>query len=517
MADGNEHVLKGLLQHNYLPTTRPGKEELPPIFTSESFTPDVARQLVEAERLANAKGRKGGYDQLEYRLTRFNSVSRLLSIPHPFAHAELCIELHEHWAKFAYISINQNSQIKPRPHDDGRLIVMTGYGGATGKSQRSLDSSFGKRYLVRTDIANCFPSIYSHAIPWALVGHESAKKNKLNHDEWFNKIDKKFRASRRDETQGVSIGPGTSNIAAEIILGRVDEELRKRFSFVRYIDDYECYCDSEHEALEFVRQLERLVAKYKLQLNARKTRILRLPRPVTEDWILELGQHIPKTENPDVRDIFRFLDVAVCLAEKNPDCSILKYAASVVNGLKIAYPTNDACLNYLLGLTFHHSDLLPKLQNLIDSLLVKSFGGGVLDLGGACPKIEAVLNECIDLRRSDGMCWSLYLLGRVKHELSEELAKKLIETDDALAILTLYWAGDTHKKMVVDYASSLDQEDLHQLDRYWILLYQLFFDRRIDNPYPSEKCFEVLRDKGVSFMLPNNGELLKAPENGADF
>ena len=81
------------------------------------------------------------------------------------------------------------------------------------------------------------------------------------------------------------------------------------------------------------------------------------------------------------------------------------------------------------------------------------------------------------------MCWALYLLGRVRHELPDEIAKKLIDTDDALAILTLYWASDAHKQMVVDYAMTMDQGDSHQLDRYWVLLYQLFFDGRIKNPY----------------------------------
>ncbi len=127
-----------------------------------------------------------------------------------------------------------------------------------------------------------------------------------------------------------------------------------------------------------------------------------------------------------------------------------------------------------------------------------------MDFSGACPKIEAVLNECIELRRSDSMCWALYLLGRVQHEISEDIAKNLIDTDDALAILTLYWAGNSRKQLVIDYANTLDQSDSHQLDKYWILLYQLFFDDQIVNPYPSEKCFEVLRENQVSFMLPNN-------------
>jgi hypothetical protein len=38
--------------------------------------------------------------------------------------------------------------------------------------------SIGSRYVVKADISNCFPSIYTHSIPWALVGKESAKKDK---------------------------------------------------------------------------------------------------------------------------------------------------------------------------------------------------------------------------------------------------------------------------------------------------------------------------------------------------
>lgn len=507
-----EFFLKGLLQYNYFPTTRPGKEELPPIFTSEQFTPEVAVSLVKKEREANQKMRGAlGYDQLEYRLTRYNSVSRLLSIPHPFPYAELCFKLHENWDKLSYICYNQNSQIKPYPHEDGRLIIMAGYGGLIGNSQRSLGFSFGKRYLVRTDISNCFPSIYSHAIPWALVGHSEAKKNK-NKNDWFDEIDKKFRACHRNETQGVAIGPASSNIAAEIVLGRIDDELRKDFCFIRYIDDYECYCDSEHEAKDFVHQLEKLAAKFRLHLNIEKTKISRLPQPVTEDWILELEQHTPISNDPKEKDILRFLDIAVCLSRKHPNSSVLKYAANTINKLKIEYPKNKYCLNYLLGLSFHHSDLLPKLRFLIEGLRLEALGK-VINSGEVYEKIIDVLKECIELRRSDGICWALYLLGLVKYEISKNVAINLIDTNDALSILTLYWMGESHRNLVIDYVNNLDKDDLYEMDKHWILLYQLFFDDRIKNPYPGEKCFQVLKENKVSFMLKNDSASLNFEKN----
>lgn len=36
----------------------------------------------------------------------------------------------------------------------------------------------GNRYMIKTDISNCFPSMYSHALSWALVGKSEAKKCK---------------------------------------------------------------------------------------------------------------------------------------------------------------------------------------------------------------------------------------------------------------------------------------------------------------------------------------------------
>lgn len=39
------------------------------------------------------------------------------------------------------------------------------------------DLLIGKRYVVKADISTCFPSIYTHSIPWALAGKATAKKN----------------------------------------------------------------------------------------------------------------------------------------------------------------------------------------------------------------------------------------------------------------------------------------------------------------------------------------------------
>ena len=518
MAINKSFFIEGLLQYNYLPTTRKSKEELPPIFDSKKLSPDVARKLLSPEiGTAKDERRMRGYDQIDYRLTRYNSVSRTLSIPHPTAHSRLCLSLYEHWEKICYIAENPSSHIKPHDNDDGRVIIMSGYDGAAGKSWRKLNNSFGKRYCVKTDISNCFPSIYSHAVGWGLVGRKEAKDKRNNHKEWFNEIDRNIRSSRRLETQGIAIGPGTSNVIAEIILARIDQTLRdKKFSFERYIDDYECYCDSEEQAKSFVQHLERAASEYKLQLNIQKTRFTKLPQPVSDDWTLELGQHAPKANDATVFDVYRFLDVAVVLAGKHPESNVLKYAASVIEGLELPYSVGADCLNYLISLAFHHADLLPKLQKLIDLSYI-NFGELLVDLGEMNSKLDTLLRECATYRRSDGMCWALYYLGRVNSNATSETAKMVLETEDSLAITALYWAGDEHRTAVIDFAKTLDVEDIHELDRHWLLLYQLYKDGHIANPYRDDACFDILKEADVYFLLPKQELALKSPEPGSEF
>jgi len=103
------------------------------------------------------------------------------------------------------------------------------YGTTVDELNAFVDDSFTSRRLVTTDISNCYPSIYSHAVPWALVGPATAKANADKRSRWYNKIDQAVRWTKRNETNGVGIGPGTSTIVAEIILARIDADLSTKY------------------------------------------------------------------------------------------------------------------------------------------------------------------------------------------------------------------------------------------------------------------------------------------------
>lgn len=103
MSVDRDFVLSALLQHNFFPTQKKAKEEMPPIFTSVAFTPDVAKKLI-AGKPRKVEGYQG-YDAVEYKLTRFNGVPAAVLFPIP-PHTLTC--------RCAFMSIGTSWITSPR-------------------------------------------------------------------------------------------------------------------------------------------------------------------------------------------------------------------------------------------------------------------------------------------------------------------------------------------------------------------------------------------------------------------
>jgi len=500
MSVDKDFVLSALLQHNFFPVQSRDKDEMPPVFSSLLFTPEIARKLVRGNKRSSKD--YPGYDAIDYRRTKFSGVYRNLSIPHPFAYADLSLCIHDNWHQLEYIATNKNSMIRPRRNRDGRLIIMyykeTANKPINEKTEWHLRSAFGKRFMVNTDISSFFPTIYSHAIPWAIKGLKYAKGHRAT-TEWFNKFDAKLTSLKRNETQGVAVGPGTSNIACEVILARVDENLRDEgFVFIRAIDDYTAYCKTEDDTQRFIRRLAEELAKFKLTLHLNKTKIMPLPQTVNEDWITELGIKLPKGDSLREKDALNYLDMAVRIAKMSPDGSVLKYAIKSLNGCKLVPKAKSSLLAYVLTLSFHQTALLPLLAGLFKRSMLLSSG----EFKYANP-LRSLLSENIINRRSDGMAWTLYYMDKYKVSIDNKTADDIIETEDCIALLLLYRLGDAAcKSKILDFAKGLDRNDLYKLDQYWLLLYQLYHSGKIGNPYKGEDVFEILKDNNVSFLYP---------------
>ncbi len=504
-------VLHALLTENYFPAQKEKRDELPPIFSSAKFTPAVAQAIFSVAYPAPTSGkpnktiplRKEGYDQVDYRLTRYNNIFRLINIPHPKAYVHLCYSIHDHWNHIEKICTNFSSSIRPKKHRDGRLIIMD-YEGFKTRKHKELNAAFGKHFMVHTDISSFYPSIYSHSIPWAAVGIQQAKRN---HDNslWYNQLDAMIRANKRNETNGVAIGPATSNIIADYLLFDIDESLKKEgYNFVRFIDDYKCYCASYGEAEKFIIDLSEKLLSLKLNLNLKKTHIMPLPSNQSDSWVSDLSTRMPKSKKLNLYEVFSFIDYAIDIHRTASDGSVLKFAInSVVKKIEKNTRSILELKKRLLELSFHYPALLPSLRYIDDNIydkLAKDFK--LKELSYTEIELNKLICENARYKRSDAMTWGLYFLQKQNLKPDDATIQNILETNDCIAITTLLNYKQRKNGKVAKYIINLVNNccDDHSKDQYWLLFYEAFFRNLIPNPYVNDSTFDVLKNNNVSFL-----------------
>lgn len=143
--------------------------------------------------------------------------------------------------------------------------------------QRSLTYSLEFSHLLHTDVTDCYGSLYTHSIPWALHGLPKAKEEKTNKTLLGNKIDSHIQASRYGQTNGIAQGSVLMDFIAEIVLGYVDEQInlelvgRTDVRVLRYRDDYRIFANSDESAEAVLKIVSDKLRAVGMRLGVSKT------------------------------------------------------------------------------------------------------------------------------------------------------------------------------------------------------------------------------------------------------
>lgn len=145
--------------------------------------------------------------------------------------------------------------------------------------QEQIYQSLNFKYCMLTDITECYSSIYTHTIPWALHGKKVAKDRAIDSKLMGNIIDKKISNSQNGQTNGIVQGNTLMDFIAEIILGyadmllteRLEEEGIDEYKIIRYRDDYRIFADSKSNVKEILKYLTQILNELNLRVNSSKT------------------------------------------------------------------------------------------------------------------------------------------------------------------------------------------------------------------------------------------------------
>ena len=143
--------------------------------------------------------------------------------------------------------------------------------------QRSLIYSLEFSHVLQTDVVDCYGSLYTHSIPWAIHGIKKSKNNRSNAALLGNMIDAYIRAGRYGQTNGISQGSVLMDFIAELVLGFVDEQINlelrepKDFRILRYRDDYRIFANNDDRAEEILKIVSQKLLSVGMKLGVSKT------------------------------------------------------------------------------------------------------------------------------------------------------------------------------------------------------------------------------------------------------
>ncbi len=145
--------------------------------------------------------------------------------------------------------------------------------------QKSISLALEYDYIFHTDIVDCYGSIYTHSIPWALHTKPIAKEKRNDKKLVGNIIDRHLQQMTNGQTNGIPQGSVLMDFIAEIVLKYADRELSEKlkdlkdndFKIIRYRDDYRIFVNNPGTGKQIIKELSNVLSALGMRTSPGKT------------------------------------------------------------------------------------------------------------------------------------------------------------------------------------------------------------------------------------------------------
>lgn len=240
------------------------------------------------------------------------------------------------------------------------------------------------KFLYQTDITDCYGSIYTHSIPWAIHTKEESKRKQKYTDLFGNKIDHHIQAMSYGQTNGIPQGSILMDFIAEIVLGYADTELSKKlnislkdkkFHILRYRDDYRIFTNDTTDGDKILKCLGETLISFGFRLNTNKTYSCDdiVTGSIKPDKIEALKfEAVPKKLSR--KELLRQLMIVQQIGKWHPNSGTLKNRLSkildVVN-VKNFYNQQKLITSLLTDIAYSNPNVFPVIAGLVSSCISK--------------------------------------------------------------------------------------------------------------------------------------------------
>ena len=146
--------------------------------------------------------------------------------------------------------------------------------------QRSIRLALEYDCVWQTDITNCYGSLYTHSIAWAMHGKRKAKRGRRDPNMLGNAIDACMQDMKQGQTNGVPQGSLLVDLVVELVLCYADRKIGRKakkakikdYRILRYRDDYRIFVNNPLHGERLVKIISEVMYSLGLKLNAGKTK-----------------------------------------------------------------------------------------------------------------------------------------------------------------------------------------------------------------------------------------------------
>lgn len=329
--------------------------------------------------------------------------------------------------------------------------------------QQSIALALDYRYVVHTDVSDCYGSMYTHSVPWAIHTKDVAKSKPHDKNLLGNRLDTCLRGMSHGQTNGIPQGSILMDFIAEIILGYADEMLAVHLEWVpvhviRYRDDYRIFANNPQDAENVTKVLSEILIGLGLRLNPHKS--------FTSDRVIESSVKSDKLYwlgvKNSAKSLVKHLLLIHQLGEKFPNSGSLQTALTKFYRRLYRVKDTDEVMAVLLSIVADIAFKNPRTYPISSAIISK-----LLSLMPA-EKVKGAINKLIKrfaLLPNNGHLEIWLQRATIKYcpdlDFQNSLCKKV--NGASLKIWNSDWLVDSIKS-IVDSTKIVNEDVVQEID-----------------------------------------------------
>lgn len=334
--------------------------------------------------------------------------------------------------------------------------------------QKSIELALDYEYVLHIDVSNCYGSIYTHSITWALHSKETGKAQRRDDKLLGNIIDKILRDMSFGQTNGIPQGSVLMDLIAEMILGYADLELSERikklgltdFDIIRYRDDYRVFTNNPQDGELIVKNITEILIDLGMRLNTQK---ILASKDIVRDSIKPDKLYWIYNNKP-TKNLQEHLLLIHSVSEKFPNSGSLTKALNQFYKRIQEYKSTQENLIVLISILVEIAYKSPRTYPIATAILSK-----LIDLLDSEKLRDDILRKIISRFRkipNTGhiQIWLQRAVIKIDRELDfeETLCKKL--NNPTIKIWNSDWLSEGLKS-IVDLQIIVDEEEIENINK----------------------------------------------------